>query len=434
MNPNPERPLRILQVNTFDDVGGAARVARNLFEAYRSRGHDSRLAVGHRALDDPAFIPIEAGHGVGALPRSIVRAIEFQLGIEDFRFPGTWKLLDAAGGTPDVLHTHNLHGGYFDLRALSALSRALPVFMTLHDAWLLSGHCGHSLDCERWRIGCGHCPDLSLEPSVRRDATAYNWRRKRRIYEASRLHVATPSRWLMSRVEESILMGGVVQRRVIPNGVDLSIFHPGDRALARAALDIPGDVPVILFSGYALRTNRWKDYDTARTAIEIVAARLPELRVLLVALGQAGPAERMGGAEIRFVAYEPDPSVVARYYQAADVCAHPTRADTFPNTVLEAMACGTPVVASAVGGIPEQVEHGRDGFLVPVGDPDELAGRLVQLIVDGSLRESMGRHAAQRASHSFGLDRQADEYVAWYREVLFDQVPNTVGAAAPRDA
>jgi glycosyltransferase involved in cell wall biosynthesis len=78
--------------------------------------------------------------------------------------------------------------------------------------------------------------------------------------------------------------------------------------------------------------------------------------LVFVALGEDAPAERIGAAEIRFVPYQKDPAVVARYYQAADIYIHSARADTFPNTVLEALACGTPVVATAVGGIPEQVK------------------------------------------------------------------------------
>src|SRR5207249_2562667 len=132
----------------------------------------------------------------GALADPAAR-IDYHLGREDFRFPGTRELLSLTPEPPDVFHAHNLHGGYFDLRLLPALSRRSPFVLTLHDAWLLSGHCAHSLDCERWLGGCGACPDLSLYPAVKRDATAQNWQQKRRIYADARLHVATPSRWLM---------------------------------------------------------------------------------------------------------------------------------------------------------------------------------------------------------------------------------------------
>src|SRR5262245_59012697 len=114
------------------------------------------------------------------------RWLQIRCGYEDFNFPASWHLLDLPPERPDILHCHNLHGSYFDLRALPWLSQQVPVVLTLHDAWLLSGHCAHSFDCQRWQTGCGQCPDLAIPPAIRRDATAYNWRRKRDVYTKSR--------------------------------------------------------------------------------------------------------------------------------------------------------------------------------------------------------------------------------------------------------
>jgi len=131
--------------------------------------------------------------------------------------------------------------------------------------------------------------------------------------------------------------------------------------------------------------------------------------------GEAAPPERIGGVAIRFVPYLKDPRKVARYYQAADLYLHPARADTFPTTILEALACGTPVVASAVGGIPEQVVEGKTGFLVPVGDAPALAGRVLDLLEDEERRLQMGWEAAEDATRRFGLKRMVGDYLAFYR-------------------
>lgn len=442
------RRLGILQVSTFDTFGGAARVAWGLFQAYRRRGHDAWLAVGERRSDDPDVFPIPAADGRWRAPLGVAKAVEHQLGIEDFHFPGTERLLRLPPRRPDVLHAHNLHGGYFDLRRLDRLSREVPTLLSLHDAWLLSGHCGHSLDCERWRIGCGHCPYLDIDPPVRRDATAFNWRRKAAIYRASRLHIATPSRWLMSRVEASMLAAGMVEGRVVPNGVDLNVFTPGDRAVARARLGIPVDAPLVLVAANAIRTNVWKDFALTRAAVERAAARLasrgsdaegldglsptvsidrPALR--LVALGDDGPIERLGAAEVRFVPFQHDPQIVATWYRAADVYVQAARADTFPNAVIEALASGTPVVATAVGGIPEQIEEGRTGYLVPAGDASALADRLVDLLTDTALHRRMAAEAATRARPTFGLERQVDAYLEWYAELVDRAVADRSPAA-----
>jgi glycosyltransferase involved in cell wall biosynthesis len=417
--------LGVLQVSTYDVIGGAERVAWNLFQTYRRRGHASWLAVGTKLGTDPDVLPITnrkhngAGPPLGAIGRVVAhpaKAVERFCGIEDFRFPGTRRLLDMTAQRPDVVHCHNLHGGYFDLRALPWLSRQVPVVVTLHDAWLLSGHCAHSFECERWKSGCGRCPDLTIDPAIRRDATAYNWRRKARIFEASRLWIATPSRWLMHKVEQSMVARAIVEARVVPNGVDLSVFHPADKEEVRSGLGIPPGTRVVLFAATALRENIWKDYRTVREGVSLAVARLQAQSIMFVALGQDGPEERIGTAVLRFVPYQTEPRAVASYYQAADVYVHGARADTFPNTVLEAQACGIPSVATAVGGIPEQIEDGCNGFLVPVGDAGALAERLVRLLSDEALRAHMGARCAEDARRRFDLNRQADTYLGWYQE------------------
>jgi glycosyltransferase involved in cell wall biosynthesis len=413
----------VLQVCTYDLIGGAERVAWNLFQTYRRRGHPSWLAVGTKLGSDPDVILLRttAVSAAAAAKSLLVRgakAVERSLGVEDFRFPGTWQLLDLTDRRADVVHCHNLHGGYFDLRALSWLSRQVPVIVTLHDAWLLSGHCAHSFDCERWTTGCGRCPDLTIDPAVRRDATAYNWRRKQKIYSTSRLHIATPSQWLMRKVERSMLAPTMAEARVIPNGVDLSVFHCADKDEARAALDIPGEALVVLFAANALRQNIWKDYRTVQEGVALAVGRMRTRSIVLLALGQEGPVERLGDATIRFIPYQTEPRAVARYYQAADVYVHAARVDTFPNTVIEAQACGTPVVATAVGGIPEQVDEGRSGYLISLGDAPALAERLTRLLSDAELRARMGAEAAQAARRRFDLNRQADAYLDWYQELV----------------
>ena len=428
--------LRILQTSTLDFAGGAEKIAWDLFTTYRTLNHQSWLAVGTKKSQDPDVYSIPSRFDTVSqiIPRSIwnlpyatylVKKTGFMInpnrmraylkGHEDFDHPETWDLLNLTPELPDILHCHNLHGGYFDLRALPSLSHQVPTMLTLHDAWLLSGHCAHSFDCECWKTGCGNCPDLSIYPAIRRDATAYNWHRKAEIYGKSRLYVVTPCRWLMDKVDQSMLKPGIVASKVIPNGVDLKVFHPADRDEARRELGLPPDAKILLFTANGIRKNIWKDYRTLQSALAQIAEI--DAKVLCIALGEAAPPERTGDVEIRFVPYLKDSQKVARYYQAADLYLHPTRADTFPTTVLEALACGTPVVASAVGGIPEQVVEGRTGFLVPVGDRHSMAEKIITLLEDEDIRAQMGLQAAADAARRFELERMVEEYLALYRHI-----------------
>ena len=213
-----DRPLSILTVSPSETGGGAEMVARALFDACRRRGHRMTMAVGRRRTDDPDVFAFDHDRYRSAWARLWLRAaasgmprlanigqprrwLERRLGREDMDFPGTAQLLDRVGRPVDLLHAHNLHGlggGFFDLRALPGLTRRVPVALTLHDAWLLTGHCAHSFDCDRWRAGCGSCPDITIPEAIRRDASAENWLRKKEIFRDCRLHVATPSRWRAS--------------------------------------------------------------------------------------------------------------------------------------------------------------------------------------------------------------------------------------------
>ncbi len=457
--------MRILQVSTSDLDGGAERIAWNLFAAYRSRGYGSWLAVGRRHSADADVLPIAPRAGPSEQPwitqglaarrtapaarlvrrlaskasrryTHLRRSFERWAGIEDLHFPGSYGLLELPPQRPTVLHCHNLHGDYFDLRALPWLSRQVPTFVTLHDAWLLGGHCAHSFGCERWQSGCGHCPGLAIPPALQRDATAFNWRRKAALYRRCRLFIATPSRWLMQKVARSILAPAIVERRVIPNGVDLSIFRPGSKLAARAELGIASERRVLLFAANGIRQNPWKDYQALRSAVALAAARLGR-ELLFIALGERAAPEHVSLAEIRFAPYVSEPGAVARYYQAADLYLHAAKADTFPNSVLEALACGTPVIAMAVGGIPEQVRglralssHAPDGVwsqhdvneatgvLLPPADAPAMAAAIALLLNDEVLRRRLGANAAHDARQRFDLTRQVNEYLAWYRAAI----------------
>lgn len=451
MQISNEHRLKILQISALDLIGGAGRVAFNLHKAYRNIGHHATLAVGQRQSDDHHVVTINNdAHrdnwakfwiSVGNFLQHIIgnargiwrirnlfsyqigqtrRWREVKAGHEDFDFPGTWRVLEIPSARPRILHCHNLHGNYFDLRALPWLSHQVPTVLTLHDAWLLSGHCAHSFNCERWKIGCGHCPDLSIPPAIPRDATAYNWQRKKEIYSKSRLYVATPSKWLMDKVVQSILVPGMVETRVIPYGVDFSIFHPKCMNEARSKLNIPRNNKVLLFTSDRIRTNPWKDYETMRASIASITELLPKKKFLFLALGEDAPDERIGKSKIKFIPYQSDSSSISIYYQAADVYIHAARADTFPNSVLEALSCGTPVVATAVGGIPEQVEHGKTGFLVPNGDSNTMAIRLTQILNDESLRNRFSQAAVEDSKSRFDLEREVKDYLNWHEEILIN--------------
>ena len=442
----------ILQVSTRDIAGGAEKIARDLFKAYEKTNHGSWLAVGHKSSSDSHIIEIPRNphsvpwakicwllHGrliriehllpaagkMCAWLRIIAQGIpeiERELGLEDFNFPPTRHLLRLIPEKPNILHCHNLHGNYFDLRTLPKLSAKTPTILTLHDQWLLGGHCAHSFSCNKWRSGCGECPDIGSYQAIRRDASSRNWKRKRKIYARSRLYIAAPSKWLMDRVDQSMLAPGAVEKRIIPHGVDLSVFHPIDKQNARAQLNLPLDVDIVLFVANRMRKNIYKDYDTIHQALSLVSHKKQDKCLMFMALGEDAPKNYIDKTAIHFIPYQSDAAVVANYYQAADIYLHAAKADTFPNTILEALACGTPVIATAVGGISEQIIDGISGFLIQQGDSSAMADCIITLLKNTELRISMGKAAAEDAKLRFDFASTASKYLDWYDEILSSEV------------
>ena len=440
--------MTILQVNTQDARGGAEQIARMLHHAYRARGHRAFLAVGvkHAQADDGVFgIPYHRyptlwqrvcwklrreltphlAQRHAAAVNDVLKTMETlpqqaaaMRGREFMNFPATAHLLELTPARPDMLHCHNLHGHYFDVRTLPRSCQQMPVMLTLHDAWLLSGHCAHSFDCERWKIGCGHCPNLAIYPAIRRDATRANWRRKQAIFRRCRLYVAAPSQWLLHKAAASLLAPAIVESRVIPNGVNLSIFRPAEQAVVRAQLGLPADTTILLFAAHRLRANQFKDYATIQQAMFALQSTSLASRLLLLVMGEDGAEERFGEIALRWIPYQDAPAAVARYYQAADLYLHAAHADTFPNSVIESLACGTPVVATAVGGIPEQIDDQQTGMLVPPGDADAMAAAIAALLAQPSRLQAMRRQASSSAARRFDAERMADAYLTWYQDIL----------------
>jgi D-inositol-3-phosphate glycosyltransferase len=201
------------------------------------------------------------------------------------------------------------------------------------------------------------------------------------------------------------LYGAAPERvRIVPLGVDHAFFAPGDRTQARRALGLPTSGPLLLFVG---RIQPLKGADVAvRVLAELSSA---QEATLVVVGGPSGPrgedsynglmtlAERLGvSSQVRLVPPQPH-EVISTYYRAADVCLVPSRSESFGLVALEAAACGTPVVASAVGGLTTLVEHGVSGFLVENREPSSFATFVSRILEDPLLAARLSERAAARA-------------------------------------
>lgn len=441
---------KIVQINSIDTVGGAASVTSTLHCYFKDEGYDSKRIVGTKLGNDPHTVELRAAiiSSSGSLPaperfarlfshvcRTLRHRMELRLGLEDQGAPAGRYLDDILPDKNEIILCSNLHGGFFDLATLPELSKRHPVVLLMHDAWLLAGHCAHSFDCEKWIGGCGNCPYLDVTYPLKRDTSHSNWLRKKRIYDSCSLYLVTPSQWLMDKVQHSILRPAVIKSRVINNGVDQEIFRPGDKEATRQRLGIDKDDHVVMFAANGIRESIWKDYATMRAAVSDAALALPHRPLRFIAVGESAPDEQIGPATISFLAYK-TPAEMAQYYQAADVYIHAARAENFPNTVIEALSCGTPVLATAVGGVPEQVKGLRyqgdksglnhfdldhaTGILTPVGDVAALSSAISHLFGEADTLERLSVSAARDARLRFNIKNTGAQYLDFFDEIWAD--------------
>lgn len=318
----------------------------------------------------------------------------------------------------DVVNIHFMNG-FLDYQAvLGPLARRTPIVRTLHDMEFFTGGCHVDGGCGRFVDRCGVCPqlgsrafnDLSHQIWLRKDAAL-------RSVPAGRLWLVTPSQWLAAEVGRSSLAGRF-PLAVIPHGVDTEVFRPRDRAAARDVLGIPPDARVLLFvSDYMHRPTK---------GFAVLAEALNGLthdpRLVLLSVGSGRPATEVRIPHVKLNSVRND-SLMSLVYSAADVLVVPSLQETFSLAALEAMACGIPVVGSAVGGIREVVRPGVTGLLVPPKDVAALREAIQQLLGDPARRAEMSAHGRQLAVEEYPLALHVRRYVELYDAIRSDRAP-----------
>jgi glycosyltransferase involved in cell wall biosynthesis len=406
--------LSVLHFSTADILGGSARSAYRIHAALRARGHVSRMLVGQRASSDPDVDTVWSGR-LGQLADRLADRATSRSGHQYMFLPSTRRVVSHPWvAQAQVFQLYNTHGGYFATHMLPVLSAKAPIVWRLSDMWPMTGHCSYSGSCERWLTGCGECPDLADWPGIGRDRTAELWRMKDALYGRSRITVVAPSSWTERLARESPLLRRFPVRR-IPNGIDLRAFRPQEKAAARASLGIDPRARVILFVAHGLDRNSRKGSEDAIQALGQLGAR-PGTQVVLAGEGGASWIDRLPLPILR-LGYLKEEARLSAAYASADVMLSPSRVENLPNTVLESLACGTPVVATDAGGMRDAVLHGETGWLVRVGDTQALADGLLRVLDDEPLRQRMSSQARALAERQFSEEREASSFEALYREL-----------------
>jgi glycosyltransferase involved in cell wall biosynthesis len=407
--------MSIVHVSTADGEGGSARSAHRIHSQLRCRGHQSRMLVQYRVLQDADVDTVSGGRFLRCADW-LAEGVTRRLGLQYQFMPSSRRVLRHPWlEKPDIIQLYNTHGGYLSHRLLPKLSRRAPIVWRLSDMWPMTGHCAYAGTCARWKIGCGRCPDLAAYPAIGLDTTAFLWRQKRRLYRRMRLTVVAPSSWIEGFARKSPLFDGAAIHR-IPNGLDLAVFRLRDREAAREFLGVPKDRKVILFAPHIANQNPRKGTDLLEAALRRLGPR-DDIVLLLAGVGGRQWIGRVPQAVIA-LGYLRDDSMIAMANAAADCVVVPSAVENLPNGVIEAFACGRPVVAFDAGGMKDAVRSGETGILVPTGDADALGTAIDRLLSDEEFRKRCAQGALEWARRECSAELEASRFEKLYGELI----------------
>jgi glycosyltransferase involved in cell wall biosynthesis len=418
--------MRIVQVSTADVAGGASRSAYRLHDGLRRLGQSSQMYVLHKSSNDSTvhqYVP--SRKKTTRLFRN-ARRLALNLAMRRYSNDSSAERTffsddrspfykDFCANIPecDLIHLH-WAAGFIDYGAFfDWLPESVPLVWTLHDMANFTGGCSYDLGCNKFTIRCGSCPQLGSHNE--NDLTRQSWLRRQKCYSSSdskRLHVVTPSRWLAEELGRSSLMSSMRRSR-IPYGLDLEVFQPRDRKVAREVLGIPSGARVILFVSQDIHTPR-KGF---RLLTEALMGIEPSGKTFLLSLGMGARPEFKRFAHVHIPSVSDD-GLLSLIYSAADIFVAPSLADNLPNTILESIACGTPVVAFDAGGMPDAVRPGITGLLAKAGNQEDLRAAIIQLLGNDSKRAEMSANCRRVALNEYALNIQAQQYLVLYEELL----------------
>lgn len=407
--------MRVVYLGGYDAAGQRFN-GIVLHRALLRLGHDSDYAVAERSLPDPRI------HELGSerLRRWNQRANRLERALSrqsDLALLGLSFLRQPYYRQADVVHLQLLHArSFFSLRHLPAMAAGTrPVVWTLHDPWITAGHCVHSMGCERWRTGCGSCPDLELPLRIRRDRTAANWRFKKRVLGRAQLQLVVASRWMDRRAAESPIIGHL-PRTIIPFGLDPGVFHAADKSVSRLGLGIPADARVAAVRWaphYVLKGTRFA---------EEALLSLPPGTVTHVICFDTDGGPDLDALRVRYgvvtVNDHDHPAAVAAALNAADVFLMPSLAETFGMMAIEAMACGTPPIVFEGTSLPEVVDAPRGGVAVPREDAAALAAAVEAVLGDEARRRALVTHGLEMAAREYAESVYVARHLELYEELV----------------
>lgn len=364
------------------------------------RGHDETVTqFGGRGLRFAGKVKNRIAH---EFVHRFAASTKYPRSLGFFGTPGLVNYINNSDA--DVVNLHWIGGEFLAIRQIGKIRK--PVVWTLHDMWAFCGtehYSSESADAP-WRIPLdGGSNAYRFERAVIRRKHSC-WRRK--------FHLVSPSRWLSGLVAASSLLRSH-PTSTIPNPLSLATFTPARGN--RGEFGLPENRKIVLFGSMGDDSDGRKGLDLLVQALEVAARKDRGLH--FATFGQS--TQRAGSTQVQALGKITDERKLARLYNSVDVMVVPSRMDNLPQTAVEAQCCGCPVVAFAVGGLPEIVVHNRTGYLARPFDTSDLAAGIAHWTAPASTATAqLKSEAARRAEDLWGRGATVDPYLALYREAF----------------
>ena len=407
--------MKILQINSHIHTGGAARIALSIHRQLLLEGEESYIAYGRGGMDAEknSFRFDTKAEIIGSALFSRVSGLN------------GWGNLAATQRLkryiekiqPDLVHLHTAHGYYLNFRLLFEYlnQRKIPCVWTFHDCHAFTGNCGYFFECEKWRTGCGNCPDIRRYPtSWFLDFTHYMWKKKKDWFtgDAPKM-IVTPSDWLTKIAGQSFFQK--YPCITIRNGIDeKGVFYPRNRIQCREKYGYTQDEKIILGIAVGYSDPR----KGAKYIIQMAKDLEGEARVILIGWEKKNDGLLNGCKNIVTLPATESTEMLAEYYSLADVFVLPSLAENYATVSLESMACGTPVVGFDAGGIPEQLAEGR-GIAVKAGDQQAFT-EAVRKALESTDLLLRGESLARIIRTENSVEAMTGKYLDVYKQLLRD--------------
>lgn len=418
--------MRVLIVNTSEKTGGAAVAANRLMEALNNNGVKARMLVRDKTTD--CITVVSLGHGLFNRWRFLWERWCIFCHLH-FSRKHLFDIDTGRCGTDitslrefkeaDIIHLNWINQGMLSLKDIKkVLDSGKPVVWTMHDIWPATALCHITLDCRKYLRGCAKCP-LLPKVTLCGDLARKIWLKKKRILQdKNNICFVACSKWLAGEAGRSMLLTGQ-KVESIPNPIDTRVFYPGDKEAARRLAQLPQGKRLICFVAQRV-SNVNKGMSYLIEACDMLAEQHPDMLEdtgIVIMGGDAGDFADRFKFPVYPLGYISDTQKTAIVYNAVDVFVTSSLSENLPNTIMEAMACGVPCVGFNVGGIPEMIDHGKNGYVAAYRNAADLARGIYYVLAEGHGKE-LGLKAVSKVNTCYSQQVVAMKYIEVYNQAM----------------